>query len=387
MKQLSAFIQAHCYFTGYLLVYGLLQIGLFASSGFTYAPTLFFLFFLPFVLFYFIFPAEKLNFTLATRKIPNLEWYLLAIGAVVSFLHLWWLGKIPFLEAWQAQKLSDANWIRKSGSTDLPKWLRYASAWSVRALFPVSAVFFLLKKNKIGFALSLSIGSLYGLALLQKSLVLWVSVPILVYFLLNRSWIRAALMTITAGCLFVVAVFANNPQLHGGINDLQNKTKTTQKTKQVSEGLVRRIFIVPGKTLSLWLKHVPKDKPFLFGRDFSLYTKLTHQKTADYNLELYPIFYPEYAKQGIKGSVNTAHFMRAYANFGWWSLPFSAAILALFFQLLNTIHRKTNASLAFSLQIFPLFLLSSGSLLTLLFSGGWGLILLLLLFSPEKSGH
>jgi hypothetical protein len=75
--------------------------------------------------------------------------------------------------------------------------------------------------------------------------------------------------------------------------------------------------------------------------------------------------------------------MRAYANFGWWSLPFSAALLAFFFQLLNIVHRKTQGALAFCLQIFPLLLLSSGSLLTLLFSGGWGLIILLLFFSPK----
>jgi len=97
-----------------------------------------------------------------------------------------------------------------------------------------------------------------------------------------------------------------------------------------------------------------------------------------------PFFYPEYAKQGIKGSVNTAHFMRSYANFGWWGLPISAILLASFFGFLNNIYRKTNPNLAFSLQIFPLLLLSSGSLLTLLFSGGWGLILVLIMLSPSK---
>ena len=224
---------------------------------------------------------------------------------------------------------------------------------------------------------------MYGLALLQKSLVLWVSIPILVYFLLQRQWIRAILMMAFTGFLFVLAIFANNPQLHGGVNDLRTPTQSEQKSSQVSEGLFKRIFIVPGKTLSMWFSHVPKDKPFLYGKDFGLYTKLTGQKTADYNLELYPLFYPAYAKQGVKGSVNTAHFMRAYANFGWWGLPLTAALLALFFQLLNIVHRKTQGGLAFSLQIFPLLLLSSGSLLTLLFSGGWGLIILLLFFSPK----
>lgn len=383
MKQLSAFIQAHPYFTSYLCVYGLLQIGLLNTSGFTYATPLFFLFFVPFVLFYFGLNFSSPQFELPKYQLPNLTWYLFGIGASIAILHLFWLGKIPFVEAWQTRQLSEANLIRKIGSASLPKWLHYASTWSVRAILPASALFFLIKKNKIGFTLSLSVGVLYGLALLQKSLVLWVSIPILVYFLLQRQWLRALLMSALTGLLFVLAIFANNPQLHGGVNDLKTTTPSKHKTNQVSEGLLKRIFIVPGKTLGMWFSHVPKDKPFLKGRDVQIYAKLTGQKTADYNLELYPLFYPAYAKQGVKGSVNTAHFMRTYANFGWWSLPLAAAFLAIFFQLLNIVHRKTQGELAFCLQIFPLLLLSSGSLLTLLFSGGWGLIILLLFFSPK----
>lgn len=383
MQQFRAFVQAHPYFTSYLFVYGLLQIGLLYTSGFTYASPLFFLFFVPFLLFYFGLPFEKLKLYTPTFNPPKLAWILLGFGGLVAILHLGWLGKIPFVEAWQANQLSEANLIRKISSASLPKWLHYASTWSVRAILPASALFFLIKKNKIGFAFSLSIGVLYGLALLQKSLVLWVSIPILVYFLSQRQWLRALLMSALTGLLFVLAIFANNPQLHGGVNDLKSPRPSEQRSNQVSEGLFKRIFIVPGKTLSLWFSHVPKDKPFLKGRDLQFYAKLTGQKTADYNLELYPLFYPEYAKQGVKGSVNTAHFMRAYANFGWWSLLLAAAMLAIFFQFLNIVHRKTQRSLAFSLQIFPLLLLSSGSLLTLLFSGGWGLIILLLFIGPK----
>jgi hypothetical protein len=388
MKQLSALVKAHPYLTTYLFVYALLQVGLISSSGLTYATPLFFLFFLPLLALYGVF--SKLNFPLALpeRNFKHLEKYIFIFALLIIVLHLVWLGKIPFLEAWQAAKLSDANSIRKLSSADLPKWLHYASTWSIRALLPASALFFLIRKNYLGFFLSIGVGCFYGLALLQKSLIFWVGFPVLVYFFLNRKWWASILSTLVMGALFVVAVFANNPQLHGGQHDLQPTLAKKSNTNVVSEGLFKRIFIVPGKTMSMWFKHVPKDKPYLYGKDFGPYAKLTGQKTADYNLELYALFYPDYAKQGVQGSVNTAHFMRTYANFGWWGLPFAAALLAFFFQFLNIVHRKTNAVLAFSLQIFPLLLLSSGSLLTLLFSGGWGLILLLLLSSPTKeSAH
>ena len=388
MKQLSALVKAHPYLTTYLFVFALLQVGLIYSSGLTYATPLLFLFFLPLLALYGVFSKLNFPFAFPERNIKHLEKYIFIFALLIIVLHLLWLGKIPFLEAWQAAKLSDANSIRKLSSADLPKWLHYASTWSIRALLPASALFFLFRKNYLGFFLSIGVGSFYGLALLQKSLIFWVGFPVLVYFFLNRKWWAGILSTVVMGVLFVVAVFANNPQLHGGQHDLKPTLAKKGSANVVSEGIFKRIFIVPGKTMSMWFAHVPKDKPYLYGKDFGPYAKLTGQKTADYNLELYALFYPDYAKQGVQGSVNTAHFMRTYANFGWWGLPFAAALLAFFFQFLNIVHRKTNAILAFSLQIFPLLLLSSGSLLTLLFSGGWGLILLLLLSSPTKeSAH
>lgn len=386
MKQITALVKAHPYFSSYLLVYILLQIGLIEHSGFQFAPALFFLFFTPFCIVY-AFLSNKLVFKLewfnTKKNIAHLEWILLAIATSGMLVHLFWIGKIPFIEAWSATKLSEANQIRKLASAALPRWLLYTSTWVIRAVIPVVIVMFLKKKNKLGLALSLVMGACYALALMQKSLVLWVMLPAIVYLFLNKKWLTAILFFSMMAVLFLLAVYANNPQLHGGQNDLNNSTVQKTKTNQVSEGLFKRIFIVPGKTLSLWFEHVPKDKPFLYGRDSKIITYFTHAQAADYNLELYPIFYPAYAKQGVKGSVNTAHFMRTYANLGWWGLTIAAILLAFFFAFLNNVHRKTQGSLAYSLQIFPLILLSSGSLFTLLFSGGWGLIIMLLLVLPN----
>ena len=388
MKQLAAFIKEHPYLTSYIFVFGLLQIGLISTSGLRYAPSLWLLFLVPFLLCYYLVNTQQMSVTLPKLALKHVEWYLCAFAILVIFLHLLWLGKIPFMEAWQASKLSQANMIRKMSSAGLPKWLHYASTWSIRAILPTTALLFLIRKNKKGFIFIFGIGCLYGLALLQKSLVLWMTLPILTYLLLNRQWWKASFIGGITVLLFVTAIFANNPQLHGGKHDLKPTLEKKGRANVVSEGILKRIFIVPGKTMSMWFAHVPKDKPYLYGRDFGPYTKLTGQKPADYNLELYALFYPDYAQQGIQGSVNTAHFMRAYANFGWWGLPVSAVFLAFFLQLLNIVHSRTEATLAYSLQIFPLLLLSSGSLLTLLFSGGWGLILLLLLSSPTKeSSH
>lgn len=385
MKQLSVLIKAHPFLFSYLGVYALLQIGLIYHSGLRFAIPLLFLFFIPFLIIYSFLSRWSFSISSFELKIKNLDKYLFFLALLIVLIHFGWLGKIPFIDAWNASKLSEANIIRKSSSSGLPKWLHYASTWTIRALLPTTALFFLSKRKMSWFIFSVGLGCFYGLALLQKSLIFWIGFPVILYYFFNRKWWHGLLSTSIMIGLFLVAIFANNPQLHGGEHDLSPpQFEKKDRANMVSEGVFNRIFIIPGKTMSMWFTHVPKDKPFLYGRDFGLYARLIDQKAVDYNLELYAFFYPEYAKQGIKGSVNTAHFMRSYANFGWWGLPISAILLASFFGFLNNIYRKTNPNLAFSLQIFPLLLLSSGSLLTLLFSGGWGLILVLIMSSPSK---
>ena len=127
-----------------------------------------------------------------------------------------------------------------------------------------------------------------------------------------------------------------------------------------------------GIGLKLFLK-----KPFLKGKGYNAFCKITKQKYHDYNLELYPVIFPDYANQGIKGSVNSAHFMRGYSNFGNLGLFLSAIMLALMLSVLNIVFQSSNQTMKLCINLFPIFLLSSGSLSTILFSGGWGLLILL----------
>ena len=387
MKNLKYIFLKHPYFICYTCIYLLLQIGLIQHSGLQYAPALLFLFFIPLCLAYGLsvyLPELKFSALINTQKWAVIEWFLLLSSALIIVTHLIWLGKIPLIEAWFAENLSEANQIRKSSSASLPTWLHYSSTWIIRAILPSTILFFFIEKKKIGFIISLTLGVIYALLLMQKSLILWSLFPLVTFLILSKNWRMAVFMALTMIGLFVLSVYANNPQLHGGKHDLKVQQHSESKTNLIARGIAHRVLIVPGKTIGLWFDHVPKDKPYLYGRDFNLYAKLIEQKPIDYNLELYALFYPSYAKQGIKGSVNTAHFMRAYANFGWWGLPWAAIQLAILFWFLNNLHIKTNTALAFSLQLFPLILLGSGSLLTLLFSGGWGLIILLLTLRPNK---
>ncbi|MEN9700017.1 MAG: hypothetical protein RLZZ301_1215 [Bacteroidota bacterium] len=388
MHALKKVILNHAYFSTYLLVYGLIQIGLIHESGRTYALPLFFLFFVPFVCLYVISFRQFKNIALPTLPQKNLSPYLLIFSGLTIVLHLYFLKQIPFVEAWQSMRLSEANQLRKAIGANSPRWMTYMSTWTIRCMLPFSLVYFAHQKAYKKVIVIGIVAAFYALCLLQKSLILWIGFPLLIYSLLQRR-VGAAALSFGAMCLvFGLSLVANNPQLHGGINDLNTDKPAKSTSHQVSEGLAQRIAIIPGKMVSEWFKHVPKDKPYLWGTDMNLYCKISQQKQHDYALELYPVFYPEYAKKGIQGSVNVAHFMRGYANFGYLGLFISAAFLALFLVFINKVQVVSDAKMAFSLQLFPIFLLSSGSLLTLLMSGGWSLIVLLLVLNkPTEIVH
>ena len=228
------------------------------------------------------------------------------------------------------------------------------------------------------------LASFYAAALLQKSHIIWIWAPSLVYAVFNRNWIfafsYASLVLITLASL----VWVTNARLRGGINDVSTVVNTSSSSAEISGGLMRRIFVVPSEIIYGWYNTIPDKKPFLYGKDFGIYCKLTKQPCSDYAKELYPILYPEYAERGLTGSVNAAHFMRSYANFG--NFGFFLAALLMNFVLLSCklSESKRNRKVSFAIHFFPLALTGSGSIFTLMLSGGWVIsILLLLIYRNE----
>ena len=94
--------------------------------------------------------------------------------------------------------------------------------------------------------------------------------------------------------------------------------------------------------------------------------------------------YPNYAARGIKGNVNVASFMYDYANFGWKGFIISGISIGLLFILIEWLFID-RFILKLSINTIPVFLLSSQAITTALFSGGWGLMLILyFLFIKKK---
>ena len=379
---LKAIYLKHSFFWIYNLVFLLLIFGDVYVFGIKHLNQLVF-YFASFVIVYFLmnkFTLKSMSpeFTFNQKILVK---FLIVIGLGIVASHLLSLGGSPAIESLDLMKISEVNMKRKSIGTNSHFIWKYLSSMNIKAILPFLLLILLIKKNKMYWVVFF-IGCFYCFSLMQKSHILSFLIPVLLYTLFKKNWLYALKYGITIGVVIIGLVFVSSPSLRGGMNDLRKTELKSQKSNDskivsIAKSLTKRIFIMPGEMVGNWFEIIPQKKPFLKGKGYKAFCKITKQKYHDYNLELYPVIFPDYANQGIKGSVNSAHFMRGYSNFGNLGLFLSAIMLALMLSVLNIVFQSSNQTMKLCINLFPIFLLSSGSLSTILFSGGWGLLILL----------
>ncbi len=380
----------HCVFTSFLF------IGLFDYSGTRH---------LHFVLIYlstFLLISWVLNRYLKSRFLSafshfqfNLNWesklqnLLLFSSFIFIGIHFLSIGKIPIYECWQKTDILETALLRQSITEDGSTWINYGSSFLVKGILPFILLMLLIQKNWVGFVLMLFLSIFYEINLLQKNYFLLLLSPVILYSLFQRKWIQAGALSFLVIAGVYVLIYAANPELREIHPSRDTKTEVIHKPKDEfksfqagSSGIINRIFIVPGKVVGLWFNNIPSKYPFLYGNGYSFIAKLRHVPLVEYSNDLYAELYPQYAADGLRGSVNTASFMYDYANFGVWGLLLSGAVMAFWLFLLQGVF--PNMKILFILNLFPILMLTSTSLLTLLFSGGWLLTVLLYLLFKRK---
>jgi hypothetical protein len=216
---------------------------------------------------------------------------------------------------------------------------------------------------------------------MQKSLILIALAPIMVYSIISKRFSLFIKYISIASVVIFSLVYISNPTLRGGYNDspivssgsIEKKNTDMPYPLRVFIGLNKRMFIKPGEIVSKWFQYIPDNKPFLYGRGYGFYNRVIGKEHIDYSKQLYPLISPQYAKRGLKGSVNAASFMYDYSNFGLLGLILSAFIMAIILCVLEALYFSNN-HLKVSFNLFHVFMLSSGAITTALFSGGWGFI-------------
>jgi len=238
--------------------------------------------------------------------------------------------------------------------------------------------------------------------LMQKSFIITLLLPALIYVIFNKKYLfTIKYIILIIGIIFSLSIIANpdeediqsNTNIdEQEINQLDSNNVLIENTSEESKfyklyriyiGLKNRVIVVPGEIVSEWFEAVPSEKPFLNGLGYRFVAKLRGKEHVNYSDDLYPIIRPQYAERGLTGTVNTASFMYDYVNFGKIGLIISGFILSILFLFIESIF-KSEFVFKLSLNLFHILILSSTALTTTLFSGGW-FILIFLFFVFKKN--
>jgi hypothetical protein len=212
---------------------------------------------------------------------------------------------------------------------------------------------------------------------------------------MNKRFLKALGYFALPVFFIVLEVYVANPELRESDKSkiiYDNKPEVTAKNDEnikgnaifrITEGLYKRVFEVPGKIVYYWFENVPSQLPYLHGDGYSLVAKLKHHELKQYDLMLYDVVYPEYANVGIHGSVNGAFFIYDYANFGKLGLLLSGFMASLLLFLIHPLlHLKQHITVP--LLTYHILILSSSSLSTVLFSGGLGFLIFMIILEKKQ---
>jgi hypothetical protein len=387
-------ITNHTLLTIYSFVFLILVFGVYISSGFTYFNFLF-IFYIAFISTYLI--LIKVNFTTPTTRfiskinevIKNKQIFLLLILVVMYTLgfmiyHLYILNGSPAISALIINSSNEVAALRNSITDNASTFVSYQSSIVIKGILPVSILFLLIFKKYKLYYLLLIMGCFYTFSLMQKSYIVTFLLPSIIYTVLNKKYWQTLLHLSLIVCVSITLTLIANPEIKNETNfEIENNIDAPQsKLGRIIYGLSMRVFIVPGKVVAEWFDNIPAKKQFLYGKGYRLYANLSGMEYHDYSSELYPILRPQYAQQGLTGTVNSASFMYDYANFGKIGLILSGLVLAIYLLFVETVFHN-DVVLKLSLNCFQVFLLSSTALTTSIFSGGWFVIILMyILFKP-----
>lgn len=374
----------------YLAVFLFLSAGVYRHSGFAHFDKLGIYLF---SFLFFSFAAKKLSKKISLKNYAtalnermkfssrlSLVFLVLILAAIA--IHFLQLKTLPLIAAWNCKTIVETAKVRQDITQNASAFINYLSSFTVKAFIPFFLLYFYAMEKKKIFFFLLLVSLFYVLNLLQKNYLLFIFMPLLMWLLTAKKFLRFALFSAIPVFLIFFQVYVSNPELRSEGEKPKTK-KALVITSKSAESLGTRIFFLPGKIVSEWFNHIPAELPFLNGCGYRFAAKFIGCEYRDYSAMLYEKIYPRYAGTGLQGTVNTASFVYDYSNFGKMGLLFSSALMAVFFLALNILFRN-EPRLSAVFNVFPVLMLSSGALTTLLFSGGWALqILLCLIFINE----
>lgn len=378
----------------YLYFFSMLLLlpGLYKISGFEHFDKVLIhiVSFLVFFFLFYFFVGKKIDGLIKKFKLKSLnsnnlkriDSFLFYFILIFITFHLLLLGRLPLIDQFKQTIIEAAAFVRQNLYKDMPWYLAYLMSFVVKAIIPFYLFYCLISKNYLKFLLILIVSVFYLLNLLQKNFIVFALMPSVIFLIFNK---RFAYSIVLIGIIIVfifTLIYGSNPHLRGHIQPDQKFNENKSSLTLASSGIIDRIFFVPGKVASVWFTNIPKKYPFLYGNGYNFWAKLTGKSYIDYSKELYKEYYPQYAKKGLQGTVNTAGFIVDYSNLGYLGLMFSGIIIGFWFVIIGMVFN--NYKNMFVLNFTNVILLNSGYITTILLSGGWMLTIILYLILNNK---
>lgn len=376
----------------YLYFFSMLLLlpGLYKITGFEHFDKVL-IHIISFLVFYFLFffylrkkiksliqKLKSLN-TIKSNRIDNFLFYFLLI--FIPF-HFFLLRRLPLIDQFNQTVIESAAFVRQNLYEGIPWYLGYLISFVVKAIIPFYMFYCLLKKKYLNFFVILIVSVFYLLNLLQKNFIVFALMPSVIFLLINKKFMHSMLLIGIIMMFIFTLIYASNPQLRGHPQPNEKFHDRKSSLALASSGILDRIFFVPGKVASVWFTTIPSNYPFLYGNGYNFWAKLTGKTYVDYSKKLYREYYPQYAKKGLQGTVNTAGFIVDYSNLGYLGLTFSGIIIGFWFVIIGLVFNNYRNMLA--LNFMNVILLNSGYITTILLSGGWMLTITLYLMLNNK---
>lgn len=383
----------------YHFIFAVLIYGVIRTSGTVYLKELsivYSCFLVTYCIGFYTLIKNKFDITFNFKSINLNKWIsILPITSIVLILlHLLYLGDLHAISALKLKTITEVVQLRRSITAESNILVNYIASFNIKGLLPFTLLALLILKKKKLYWILFALGSFYVFCLMQKSFIIVLLAPAFIYSLLKLKWLYLIKYCTVITTVMFSLVLIQNPEISKSeaiseelvtTNSEAKNQKSNGKLKTIIIGLEKRILIVPGKTITGWFKHIPKDLPYQNGSGYRFAKFITQKEYSNYAKELYPLMYPTYAARGLQGNVNVASFMYDYANFGWKGFIISGISIGLLFVFIEWLFMDRFV-LKLSINTIPVLLLSSQAITTALFSGGWGLMLLLYFLFRKKEG-
>lgn len=338
-----------------------------------------------------------------------------AIVILFPIIYFIALRRLPIYDMLTSQNYYDASAIRHDFFDSQNNIAKYSSALFLHGLAPFWIIYSYITKRKL-FYVSLASTLFMAFSVVTKFDIVELLLPVTLYCLFKRRIISAVGFGAVIVCLVLLSVIlqsrtqlanweaaplqTNNsvqvvaPPASNPVPENAGQTATSTPLPvriqhlwnliyNPAQAVTARIFYVPGVVETQWLSAYPGRFAYEGGCGYRWYATLAHCQFVYIPTKLWLVNYPQLAAKGITGALSGSDYVNAYANFGPWGVVVAGICMGFVLVILRALFRDVALNAAFN--TVPIILSFESVLSTLLYSGGWGLMLLLFfLFFPLR---